>query len=141
MSELKQYELEVSATSFDGSQTFACWAKDEAEAEEKFKRGECYIIDVNIEVLGLEREPFSIEESFDISSRLPGDVITLLETKLTTITKQRDELEGTMESIREYASMIPIHLTDEDNHSNRHIKHFVEQIIALSTINEQKGSN
>lgn len=60
------------------------------------------------------------------------------DNQLTTITKQRDELAGSIESIREYASMIPLHLTDEDNHSNRHIKHFVEQIIALSTIKEQK---
>ena len=59
---------------------------------------------------------------------------------IDAITKQRDELAALMESIREYASMIPLHLTDEDNHSNRHIKHFVEQIIALSTIKEQKDA-
>lgn len=33
-----------------------------------------------------------------------------------------------LESIHEYASMIPLHLTDENSHANLHIKHFVKQI-------------
>lgn len=74
MESLKKWELLVEATSFDGSQTFACEAVDEAEALIKFKAGLCDIIEVNVEVLGLENTPFDIEESSDISSRLSGAV-------------------------------------------------------------------
>lgn len=57
-----------------------------------------------------------------------------------TFTKQDkviSELEEAMESIYEYASMIPLHLTDENNHSNTHIKHFVEQIKLHSAKHKQ----
>lgn len=43
------------------------------------------------------------------------------------------------ESIHEYASMILLHLTDENSHSNQHIKHFVEQIKLHCQHNGTKG--
>ncbi len=44
-----------------------------------------------------------------------------------------------LESIHEYASMIPLHLTDENSHANQHIKHFVEQIKLHCQHNGTKG--
>lgn len=74
MESLKKWELLVEANSFDGSQTFACEAVDEEEALAKFKAGLCEIIEVNIEVIGLDENPFDIEESDDITSRLSNDI-------------------------------------------------------------------
>ncbi|WP_274882422.1 hypothetical protein [Vibrio harveyi] len=100
MSNLKRFEMSVEVTAVDGSQVFACMAENETEAEQMFKRGECEIIDQQIEVLGLEKTPFAIEESEDISSRLASDIahayferIKELEKALTENATQ-NRLEG-----------------------------------------------
>jgi hypothetical protein len=82
MSYLKKYELVIEANAFDGSQTFACFADSELEAKLKFGRGECEIIDEQIEVLGLNREPIDIYESDDISSRLSQDLLQLKDEEI-----------------------------------------------------------
>jgi len=74
MGKLKMFEITLEANSFDGNQVFACYATDEQEAMLKLKRGECDIIESNIEVLGLDKVPIDIMESDDITSRLLSDV-------------------------------------------------------------------
>ncbi|CAL9963663.1 hypothetical protein VPHK250G1_0080 [Vibrio phage K250 g1] len=73
---MKKWELIVEANSFDGSQTFACEAETKEDALTKFKAGLCEIIEVSVEVLGLDEEPMDIEESECIESRLSQDVIS-----------------------------------------------------------------
>ncbi len=94
----KKWELIVEATAFDGSQTFACEAKDEEEALAKFKAGLCEIIEVNVEVVELSSIPMDIEESDCIKSRLSGD----LNAELTEENKQLREFVGRL-------SRSPIH--------------------------------
>lgn len=90
MSKLKMFEITLEANSFDGSQVFACYAIDEQDAMLKLKRGECDIIESNIEVLGLDKVPIDIMESDDITSRLLIDVNA---RQHATITKQAEQLK------------------------------------------------
>ncbi len=78
MSDMKKWELIVEANSFDGSQTFACEAETKEDALAKFKSGLCEIIEVNVEVIGLDEEPMDIEESECIESRLSHDFISCM---------------------------------------------------------------
>jgi hypothetical protein len=99
----KKYELEIEAKDFYGYQTFACEAESELEARDMFRRGMCEIIDVQIEVLGLEHEPMNIIESDDISSRLPQDLMARLteENKrlLAALCYMRDSIMGLQDFI------------------------------------------
>lgn len=92
MSELKKYELTVECTSFNGSQTFACYAENETQALNLFKAGKCVIIDEQIEVLGLEEDSLEIIESNNIDSRLPSDVICELSNTIAEQEKVISEL-------------------------------------------------
>ena len=83
---MKKWELVVEANSFDGSQTFAC------EALTKFKSGLCEIIEVNVEVVGLEDEPMLIEESICIESRLSQDINSALTKEVEQFKKDKEEL-------------------------------------------------
>ena len=95
MSNLKRFEMSVEVTAVDGSQVFACMAENETEAEQMFKRGECEIIDQQIEVLGLESSPFAIEESEDISSRLASDRANAYFERIKELEKAtQNRLEG-----------------------------------------------
>ncbi|HDI3311143.1 TPA: hypothetical protein PMK43_002091 [Vibrio cholerae] len=86
-----------------------------------------------------------------ISAHDPFDAITvsLSKRKAAKLARQILELSGetkqnlaaenkrmreALECIHEYASMIPLHLTDEKTHSNEHIMHFVKQIKSLSEL-------
>lgn len=92
MSELKRFELTVEANNFEGSQTFACYAYSKSDAKDRFRNGECAIIDESIEVLGLEREPTEIEESDDISSRLWSDVAESKDVEIAKLQAEKAEL-------------------------------------------------
>lgn len=87
MSDMKKWELVVEANSFDGSQTFACEAETKEDALAKFKSGLCEIIEVNIEVIGLDEEPIDIEESTCIQSRLSQDVISRMAEEIAELKK------------------------------------------------------
>lgn len=50
------------------------------------------------------------------------------------LTEENKRMREALECIHEYASMIPLHLTDEKTHSNEHIMHFVKQIKSLSEL-------
>lgn len=50
------------------------------------------------------------------------------------LVEENKRLREALECIHEYASMIPLHLTDEKTHSNEHIMHFVKQIKSLSEL-------
>lgn len=89
----KKWEITVDATDFDGNQVFACEADTEEEALETFKRSECEIIEVNIEVLGLDRASVNIEESDDITSRLGQDVAADLSKQLAELRQLNEELK------------------------------------------------
>ena len=96
MSKLKMFEITLEANSFDGSQVFACYAIDEQDAmlklklKLKLKRGECDIIESNVEVLDLDKVPIEIVESYDITSRLLSDVNA---RQHAIITKQAEQLK------------------------------------------------
>ena len=108
--ELKKFELEVECTAFDGSQTFACTATSEKEALEKFESGDCQIIDQNIEVIGLEKKPFSIEESDDISSRLASDRAVLAHTKILSLEAELKRAIDIIEAGDRYGNTDPEYL-------------------------------
>lgn len=97
MSELKNYELTLEASAFDGYQVFACRASSELEARLMLKTGQCEIIESNIEVVGLGKEPIEISESDDITSRLLQDV----NSKLTAENKRLRELLKQVSKLRD----------------------------------------
>lgn len=103
--ELKKFEISVEVNHVDGYQVFACLAENETIALEKLKSGDCNIIDQELEVVGLEKQPIEIIESEDISSRLPSDRICRLmddyqrQAGLVSLVEQEDflsKLKGPM---------------------------------------------
>lgn len=84
-----KYEMTVEANSFDGSQVFACEADSPEEAVAKFKAD---IIEVNIEVLGLDADPYDVQESTDITSRLSQDVILAQAAEVKRLTAALNEV-------------------------------------------------
>ncbi|HDM8198715.1 TPA: hypothetical protein P0E36_004899 [Vibrio harveyi] len=106
MSNLKRFEMSVEVTAVDGSQVLACMAENETEAELMFKRGECEIIDQQIEVLGLEETPFEIEESEDISSRLGQDVIAIHQERIKELENALDEKSQELEHLSKVISEV-----------------------------------
>ncbi len=89
MSNLKKFELYVECTGINGHQVFACEAENEQAAKQMFRDGQCTIIDEQLEVTDLERSPFSIEESDDISSRLHSDTEQALNSECLHHKKMR----------------------------------------------------
>ncbi|HHY0466012.1 TPA: hypothetical protein ACVU43_002995 [Vibrio parahaemolyticus] len=92
MSNLKKFELYVECADINGHQVFACEAENELMARQMFRDGLCTIIDEQLEVTNLESQPFNIEESDDISSRLSSDVENSLESKIKQLEHDKERL-------------------------------------------------
>ena len=103
MSDMKKWELIVEANSFDGSQTFACEAETKEDALAKFKCGLCEVIEVNIEVVGLDEEPIDIEESTCIQSRLSQDVISRMTEEMAELRGDSDKLSEAIQLLNKIA--------------------------------------
>lgn len=115
---MKKYEMVYEANNFDGHQIFACEADNEEEAKEKFKAGECDIVEQSIEVLSLG-ELHDIYEVDDIENRLPCHLLAVA----------CDELEESKKIVTEMYEMLQdIHLTLGDEYSDELDK--IEKLLA-----------